>query len=44
MNWIVTHVANLKEVHVVFDLRIENFRVHEFPVNSSINLRGLLLV
>ena len=39
----VTLVADLKKVHVAFDLSTEKFRVHEFSVNSAINLRGLLV-
>ncbi|XP_059441821.1 F-box protein CPR1-like [Corylus avellana] len=42
-HWMVTLVADLKKVHVAFDLSTEKFRVHEFPVNSSINLRVFLV-
>jgi F-box interacting protein len=36
-HWLVSLVADLKVVHVAFDLGTEKFRVHEFPVYSSIN-------
>ena len=43
-HWLVSLEAELKVVHVAFDLSTEKFRVHEFPVHSSINSMCVELV